>query len=97
MNPLDIQYVIELHASLWCEELRKYKTTDFLKGGVIAEDVASTDIPEPIKTKLGKHLYNAYPHMELIYKQKPLSGYSYLVDSDNGLRVVHTEPPRGSA
>jgi len=90
----ELDYVIEMHKSVFCDELLNYSVHDLLAGGVLCEDIDNHPIPEPQRCRLRHHLYNAHPLKEIIWERYPVKGFMYLIDNKDTrkIEIVHYEP-----
>jgi hypothetical protein len=91
---LDVDYLIEMHKSVFCDELLNYSARDLLAGGVLCEDVDSQPLPEHNKHCIKHWLYNAHPYKEIIWKKYPVKGFMYLLDNPDTkkMEIIHYEP-----
>jgi hypothetical protein len=87
--------MVELHSSLWLDDMRNYKVVDFMAEGVVCEtpDILKGD-PEIIE-RLKRVLWNVIPiPKEFVNKGYGCPNFIYLADSDDGLYIWHHEPLR---
>lgn len=91
---LAIDYLIEMHKSVFCDELLNYSVRDLLAGGVLCEDVQSQPIPSPQKEYIENWQYNAHPFVKVNFEKFGCKGFMYLLDNkDTGkMEIVHYEP-----
>lgn len=91
--PADIDYMIEMHKSLYCDELLNYSTRDMLSGGILCESVDETDIPQPQAELIKNHLYNAHPFTRSDFSKFACKGFVYLQNNEDGkMQIAHYEP-----
>jgi len=91
-----VYFTIEMHKSMWCDDLENYDTKDLFSDGDLYLNPDQLEAPDDIKQKIRNGHYNIYPIHPKWYKQKnkTLSGYIYIGDTDYGMRIYHEEPVR---
>jgi hypothetical protein len=90
-----MKQAIELHSSLWLEDMRKLKVSDFLKGGIMTIDPYVLNGPEDVLITLTKKFWNViYLTNDFVEKGYGTPGFMYLIDTENGLDIFHNEPLR---
>ena len=85
--------MVELHSSLWLEDMKNYKVQDFIGQGIVAQnpDILKGDF-EIIK-KLKMAMWNVIPMVKDFEKRGlGLQNYIYLYDTENGIDIYHYEP-----
>lgn len=91
----DMPQVVELHSSLWLEDMRKLKVSDFLKGGIMTIDPYVLNGPDDVLIKLTKKFWNViFLTKDFVEKGYGTPGFMYLIDTENGLDIFHYEPVR---
>ena len=97
IGDLDVPITIEMHNSMWVDEMMEYETRDLLFGGRLWEnpDLLKT-ADEKLKDKIRMGYYNTYPCTPTDYRGrlKPLSGYIYVGDLNGHMYVYHHEEDR---
>lgn len=90
-----MKQAVELHSSLWLEDMRKLKVSDFLKGGIMTIDPYVLSGSEDVLITLTKKFWNViYLTKEFVEKGYGTPGFMYLIDTKNGLDIFHQEPVR---
>ena len=94
IGDLDVPITIEMHSSMWVDEMANYETRDLLFGGRLWEnpDLLET-ASEKVKERIRTGNYNTYPANPLDYrsKLKTLSDYVYVGDLNGHMYVYHEE------
>lgn len=97
IGDLDVPITIEMHKSMWIDEMMEYETRDLLFGGRIWEnpDILKT-ADEKLKNKIRMGYYNTHPAPPQDYRDRlhPLSGYIYVGDLNGHMYVYHHEEDR---
>lgn len=92
IGDLDVPITIEMHKSMWVDEMADYETRDLLFGGRLWEnpDLLET-ADEKVKEKIRMGYYNTYPCNPLDYRNrlKSLSDYVYVGDLNGRMYVYH--------
>lgn len=89
--------MVELHSSLWLEDMRNYKVQDFIGHGVVAQNPDILMGDEEVKRKLKMSMWNVVPMLKnFVERGLGLQNYIYLYDTENGLDIFHYEPLRKS-
>jgi len=84
---------VELHSSLWLEDMRKLKVSDFLKGGIMTIDPYVLDGPDDVLHTLNKKFWNVvFLTQDFAERGHGVSGFMYLIDTADGLDIFHYEP-----
>ena len=91
-----VYFTIEMHKSMWCDDLENYDIKDLFSDGDLYLNPDQLEASDDIKQKIRNGHYNIYPIHPKWYKQKnkTLSGYIYIGDTDYGMRIYHEEPVR---
>jgi len=96
-NKYQMKEAVEIHSSLWLEDMRKLKVSDFKKGGVMTIDPYILNGSEEILLNLTKKFWNIiYVTRDFVDRGYYASGFMYLIDTENGLDIFHSEPVRKS-
>jgi hypothetical protein len=85
--------MVELHSSLWLEDMRNYKVSDFIGHGSVSynPDILNGDPEIILKLKMAK--WNIVPLLKNFFmKGYALQNYIYLYDTDDGIDIYHYEP-----
>lgn len=86
----NLTLTIEMHWSLWSEEFENYFCRDLCVGGRIYENPdILTNTHEYIKEGIRKGHFVVTPMPFTYYKERDagLSGYIYIYDSEEGMRI----------
>jgi len=84
---------VEIHSSLWLEDMRKLKVSDFLKGGIMTIDPYVLEGPDDVLYTLTKKFWNViFLTRDFVENGYGTEGFMYLIDTDNGLDIFHYEP-----
>ena len=84
---------VEIHSSLWLEDMRKLKVSDFKKDGIMTIDPYILNGSEEILLNLTKKFWNIiYVTSDFVERGYCASGFMYLVDTESGLDIFHHEP-----
>lgn len=90
-----MKQAVELHSSLWLEDMRKLKVSDFLKGGIMTIDPYILSGPEDVLNTLTKKFWTiVYLTNDFVEKGYGTPGFMYLIDTENGLDIFHHEAVR---
>jgi hypothetical protein len=85
--------MVELHSSLWLEDMRNYTVQDFIGQGVVAQNPDILVGDSEILRKLKMAQWNVVPMVSnFIERGLGLQNYIYLYDTENGLDIFHHEP-----
>ncbi len=85
--------MVELHSSLWLEDMRNYTVQDFIGQGVVAQNPDILVGDSEILCKLKMAQWNVVPMVSnFIERGLGLQNYIYLYDTENGLDIFHHEP-----
>ncbi len=86
---------VEIHESLWLDDMRKLKVSDFLKGGIMMIDPYVLNGPEAVLHRLNNKFWNViFLTKNFVQKGYAAQGFMYLIDTENGLDIFHHEPVR---
>jgi hypothetical protein len=89
--------MVELHSSLWLEDMRNYTVNDFIGHGIVAQNPDILKGDAEIIRKLKMSMWNVVPMLKnFVERGLGLQNYIYLYDTENGLDIFHHEPLRNS-
>lgn len=89
----DIKLVLEIHASLVTRKMLSYNVRDLVPGGRLYNNPYSIEGTQKQVSQIANYHYNVTPYVKNLFNgKKHLSGYAYLMDSKDGMMVVHEEP-----
>lgn len=92
-KPLEISLILEIHSSLFTEELLKFKVEDLLPDGILSQDLSLLKAPDSIVNNIKAFHYNIFPETKNFFLHKKcLSGYWYLKNCKEGMMIVHQHP-----
>lgn len=95
MSKYKLTQSVELHQSLWLEDMKNYTVSDFLPGGRITNDATILNGSDEVISNLSKHFWNVIFLTDTFVEDGlGCQGFMYLVDTENGLSIFHTEPVR---
>lgn len=84
---------VEMHRSLWLDDMRNLKVSDFMRGGIMTIDPYVLNGPKETLDRLNNKIWNiVYLTENFANRGHTLQDYIYLVDTENGLEIVHYEP-----
>jgi hypothetical protein len=85
--------MVELHSSLWLEDMKNYTVQDFIGQGIVAQNPDILKGDSEIKGKLKMAMWNVVPMVKDFEKRGlALQNYIYLYDTENGIDIYHYEP-----
>lgn len=85
--------MVELHSSLWLEDMRNYKVDDFIGNGSVSSNPDILDGNPEIIIKLKMAKWNVVPLLKnFSIRGFALQNYIYLYDTDDGIDIYHYEP-----
>lgn len=89
--------MVELHSTLWLEDMKNYTVQDFIGQGIVAQNPDILKGDEEVKRKLKMALWNVVPMVNEFEKRGlALQNYIYLYDTENGIDIYHYEPLKKS-
>lgn len=95
ISNLDVPITIEMHKSMWIDELSEYETRDLLFNGKLFHnpDLLKT-ADEKLKKKIRMGYYNTFPAHPQDYRKRlhPISDYIYVGDLNGRMHIFHKEP-----
>lgn len=90
--------MVELHSSLWLEDMRNYTVNDFIGHGVVSQNPDILKGDAEVIRKLKMSMWNVVPMLKnFVERGLGLQNYIYLYDTEDGLDIFHHEPLRNSA
>jgi hypothetical protein len=86
----DDELTLEMHHTMWSDEFHKYTCRDLCAGGKVYEDLSIlTETSEYIKDRIrkGSFIVTPLPYTYFKERNRGLSGYIYIYDSDKGMQI----------
>jgi len=86
----NVVITIEMHRSMWSEEFSKYTCRDLCAGGIIYENPdILTETSDDIKYQIliGNYVVTPLPYSYFKERDAGISGYVYVYDSEEGMRI----------
>lgn len=89
-----VDFTVEMHSSMWCDDFKNYHIKDLFSDGDLYLNPDQLISSDDIKQKVRHGHYNVYPIHPRWYRQnsRTLSGYLYICDTVDGMRIFHEEP-----
>jgi hypothetical protein len=89
--------MVELHSSLWLDDMKNYKVQDFIGQGIVAQNPDILKGDAGIIKKLKMAQWNVVPMVKDFEKKGlALQNYIYLYDTEDGIDIYHYEPLKPS-
>lgn len=82
--PDTVQFVLEMHSSMWIEELREYSIKDLFSTGTLYNNPEQLNTTPEIIEKFRRGFYNVYPMKPSYYFNSSVSGFIYVTDNEDG-------------